>query len=153
MVTPRLARTEKGQAEIVQQHRNLRGKLRTVLFLVDPGKSLDEIRQQAARIGAPDDALAQLLAEGYITELGAAAPAAGGDDAERFRVAQAFMNAAIVDALGIRAFLFTRRLERCASCADLTALLPDYAAALGRKLDPADVDSLVARTRGLLAVA
>ena len=29
--------------------------------------------------------------------------------------------------LGIRAFLFTLRLERCATRADLKALLPDYA--------------------------
>ena len=76
MVTARFARTEKGHAEIVQQLRNLRGKLRMVLFLVEPEKSLDEIRQQAARIGAPDDAITQLVAEGYIAELGPGAPPA-----------------------------------------------------------------------------
>jgi hypothetical protein len=79
MVTARFARTEKGHAEIVQQLRNLRGKLRMVLFLVDPGKSLDEIRQQAAQIGAPDDAMAQLVAEGYIAEIGSGAPAVAAD--------------------------------------------------------------------------
>ena len=91
MVTARFARTEKGQAEIAQQRRNLRGKLRMVLFLVDPGKSLDEIRQQAAQIGAPDDAITQLATEGYIEQIGpgartAASVRGGGADApERAR--------------------------------------------------------------------
>jgi hypothetical protein len=71
MVTARFARTEKGHAEIVEQRRNLRGKLRMVLFFVDPGKPVEEIRQQAAQIGAPDDAISQLVAEGYIAEIGA----------------------------------------------------------------------------------
>ena len=91
MVTARFARTEKGQAEIAQQRRNLRGKLRMVLFLVDPGKSLDEIRQQAAQIGAPDDAIAQLADEGYIAEIGPGArtvtpiPGGGAGEPERAR--------------------------------------------------------------------
>jgi hypothetical protein len=163
IVTRRFARTEKGHAEIAERRKNLRGKLRTILFLVDPGKSLEEISQQAAQIGAPDDAIAQLVAEGYITEIGgtvgAALPevSAGGDDTddelERFRVAKAFMNDTIVDALGIRAFVFTLRLERCATREDLAGLLTDYATALVKKLDRAEASVLVQRTRELLKVS
>ena len=158
-MSARFAKTEKGHAEIAERRRNLRGKLRTVLFLVDAGKSLDAIRQQAAQIGAPDDALAQLAAEGYIVQIGpatAAAPPVSGvvvDEVERFRVAKAFMNDTIVDTLGIRAFFFTLRLERCATRTDLTALLPEYGVALSRKLDPADANVLVERTRELLTAA
>ncbi len=50
---------------------SLRGKLRTVLFLIDPGKTVDAILEQVAMIGAPADALAQLAAEGYIEEVDA----------------------------------------------------------------------------------
>jgi len=176
MATGRFAKTEKGHAEIAQRQRNLRGKMRTVLFLVDPGKSLDEIRQQAIQIGAPDDALALLLAEGYIAEVvagagaapvgapGAAAPNApepasapdaGGRDSElkRYRVAKAFMNDAVVDSLGVRAFFFTLKLERCSTRAELTAILNDFATALGRKLERVEVDVLVARARELLTQA
>lgn len=164
IVTRRFARTEKGHAEIAERRKNLRGKLRTILFLVDPGKSLEEISLQAAQIGAPDDALAQLVAEGYITEIGGAAGAAatppplpGGDDTgdelQRFRVAKAFMNDTIVDALGIRAFVFTLRLERCATREDLAGLLTDYATALVKKLDRAEAGVLVQRTRELLKVS
>jgi hypothetical protein len=158
----RFARTDKGHAEITERRKNLRGKLRTVLFLVDPGKALHDIQQQAALLGAPDDALAELVAGGYIVEVGAgAAPAgdvaggAGGghladDELQRFRVAKAFMNDTIVDALGIRAFAFTLRLERCANREDLAALIQDYGNALLKKLDRAEATVLVQRTRELL---
>src|SRR4029450_4637303 len=116
------ARTEKGHGEIAEGRRTLRGKPRTLLFLIEPGKPLELIQQHAAQIGAPSDALAQLIADGYVVELrpGAAtradAPRAetrGLGEVERFRIAQAFMNNTVVDALGIRAFMFTLRLERC----------------------------------------
>jgi hypothetical protein len=159
MATSRFARTEQGHAEITQRLKNLRGKLRTVLFLVDPAKSVDDIQLQIAQIGGPVDALAQLVAGGYVVELGAAAPGAAAgaaqptaaaDEADRFRVAKAFMNDMVVDVLGIRAFMFTLRLERCATRADLAALLDDYAAALAKKLPPSEAGTLVERTRELL---
>ncbi len=163
MAMRRFARTEKGHAEIAQRGKSLRGKPRTVLFLVDPGKPVEEIERQAAQIGAPPDVLAQLLAEGYIAEVGAAspapapppapAPADADDELARFRIAKAFMNDTIVDTLGIRAFAFTLRLERCATRADLAALLDDYAKALLKKLGRGEAAVLVQRTRELLKVS
>ena len=51
------------------------------------------------------------------------------DQVAHFRVAKAFMNETIVDALGIRAFMFTLKLEKCATGADLVLLnLPTPAA-------------------------
>lgn len=159
-MTRRYARTEKGHGEIVEGRRNLRGKVRTLLFLIDPAKSAEQIEQQAAQIGAAYEELAQLITNGYVVELdvGAATPAndavAGDvDEVGRFRVAKAFMNDTIVDVLGIRAFVFTLRLERCATRADLKALLPDYAQALMKKRAQADAAVLVERTRELLEIA
>jgi DNA-binding FrmR family transcriptional regulator len=171
----RVTRTAKGQDEIANRRKTLKGKLRTVLFLIDPGKPVDAILEQIALIGAPADALAQLAAEGYIEETsgqgagaiaaapsfpeGAAAPDAEGvplppmsieDEVASFRVAKAFMNDTIVDALGIRAFTFTLRLERCSTRDDLVALLPDYTEALLKKLERPAVRALVDRTRELL---
>jgi hypothetical protein len=152
----------------------LKGKLRTVLFLIDPGKPVDAILEQVALIGAPADSLAQLATEGYIEEIGgqgadsfasgavpdaANAPAAGAmpasalsveDEVANFRLAKAFMNDTIVDALGIRAFTFTLRLERCSTRDDLSALLPDYTEALLKKLERPAVRALVDRTRELV---
>ena len=159
----RFARTEKGHDEIVQGRRNLRGKTRTLLFLIDPTKSAEQIEQQAAQIGASYDELTALISGGYVVELAAesptpandasAAPLGGAgalDEVGRFRIAKAFMNDTIVDALGIRAFVFTLRLERCATRADLKTLLPDYTQMLTKKRRDAAV--VVERTRELLDI-
>jgi hypothetical protein len=161
-MTRRFARTEKGHGEIVEGRRNLRGKMRTLLFLIDPAKSAEQIEQQASQIGATYEQLAQLITDGYVVELGTstAAPAndadagvvSAVDEVGRFRIAKAFMNDTIVDTLGIRAFLFTLRLERCATRADLKALLPDYAQSLTKKLPQPDATVLIERSRELLEV-
>jgi len=160
-MTRRLARTEKGHGEIVEGRRNLRGKVRTLLFLIDPAKSAEQIEQQASQIGATYEQLAQLVADGYVVELGTETAIAANDDKAavdvidevgRFRIAKAFMNDTIVDALGIRAFLFTLRLERCATRADLKALLPDYAQSLTKKLPKSDAGVLIERTGELLEI-
>jgi hypothetical protein len=159
MDTRRFHRTVKGQDEISQGRKALKGKLRTVLFLVDAAKSADEIQRQIQLIGAPGDALAQLHAGGYIVEAGgrgASAPATVApteNTIASFRVAQAFMNEAVVDALGIRAFGFTLRLERCATREDLAKLLPDFTQSLLKKLDREAVRALVVRAHELLGVA
>ena len=161
-MTRRFARTEKGHGEIVEGRRNLRGKVRTLLFLIDPAKSAEQIEQQASQIGATYEQLAQLVADGYVVELGTETAIAANDDKAavdvidevgRFRIAKAFMNDTIVDALGIRAFLFTLRLERCATRADLKTLLPDYGQSLMKKLPPADASVLIDRTGELLEMA
>jgi hypothetical protein len=105
-------------------------------------------------VGAPADFLEQLVDLGLIESSegparAAAAPAAGGGssaDFQRFRDAQAFMNTTVVDALGIKSFFFTLKLERAATVADLRELAGPYlelmakasgkeqAAVLGRRL-------------------
>ncbi len=62
------------------------------------------------------------------TALVVAAPAAPVSDAERFRSTQKFMNDTVVDAIGLRAFFFTLKLEKCYTCADLQLLLPEFTA-------------------------
>lgn len=154
----RYTRTPKGHQEIVQGRKVLKGKLRTVLFLIDAAKPAEEIQRQIKVIGAPEDALAQLQAAGYVAPVGDAStiqapvPSESTEDQlAQFRLAKAFMNDTIVDALGIRAFTFTLRLERCATVADLQQLLPDYTTALVKKLDREAARALVERTRELLA--
>ncbi len=163
MATHRYDKTAKGRDEIAQGRKNLKGKLRTVLFLVDAGKDVTSIQQQITLIGAPPDAIAQLATAGYIAPVGgpltptndavaagAGAPN-GGDVLEHFRVAKAFMNETIVDARGIRAFAFTLKLERCSTLADLAALLPDYTESLLKSLDREVVRAMVDRARELVA--
>lgn len=167
MDSRRFGRTAKGQAEIAQGGKSLRGKLRTVLFLVDANKPLVDVEQQIKLIGAPIDAIDQLVAGGYVAEIGGAGgamqpalapiPAPSTQSTEdrlvNFRVAKTFMNDTIVDALGIRAFVFTLKLERCSTAEDLIDLLPTYTEALLKKLDRDATRALVERTRELLLTA
>lgn len=155
----RFGRTEKGQEEISHSKKTLPAKLRTVLFLIDAHKDIREIQRKIVLIGAPQDALQQLVNGGYVapvTEFNAPiidGPVSIEDQLAAFRVAKAFMNETVVDALGIRAFMFTLKLEKCATAADLATLLPDYAQALLKKLDREPARALVERTRELLVAA
>jgi len=152
----RFERTEKGQVEISQSKKSLPAKLRTVLFLVDPSKDAQEIQRQILLMGAPASALNDLVTGGYVapvTEFNAPIKESArsiDDQVAHFRLAKAFMNETIVDALGIRAFMFTLKLEKCATGADLSTLLPDYTQALLKKLDREAVRAMVERARELI---
>src|SRR4051794_8497937 len=136
----RYAKTPNGLEEIGSRRNNLRGKLRTMLILIDPAKTADDLVAQARQIGAPADCLETLLAGGFIAPLHAGGPRVPGqasgtgpvssDELTRFRDAKAFMNETVVQALGLRAFMFTLKLERCATRAELGQLVPDYERAL-----------------------
>ena len=55
----------------------------------------------------------------------------------------------LADALGVRAFLFTLKLERCSTRADLAALLPDYEKAIRKFRGEAETKLLVERANEL----
>ena len=163
----RFAKTEKGLEEISARRNNLRGKLRTMLILTDASKSAAELRVQAAQIGVPEDFLESLLDAGYIAPAGFNGPSAAGvpangssgaepvtitrDELARFRDAKSFMNETVVSALGIRAFMFTLRLERCTSRAELAELLPDYERALRKASTEPEARVMGERMKELLA--
>jgi hypothetical protein len=73
------------------------------------------------------------------------------DELARFRAAKAFINETVVDALGVRAFMFTLKLERCSTLADLVEMLPDYAKAIAKGRGEAEARLLVDRAAELLA--
>jgi hypothetical protein len=175
----RYVKTEKGSTEIENRGKNLRGRMRTMLFLIDASRTADELRAQAAQIGLDANFLDVLINEGYVVPIvqkatsrvaTGVAPAAAStrstvadvpvadavppveDEASRFRVAKAFINDTVVDALHpFRAFMFTLKLERCATRADLAELLPDYAAAIGKYHDENTAKVLVDHAKDLVA--
>jgi hypothetical protein len=160
----RYAKTDKGLEEIRSRGKNLRGRLRTMLILIDPSKTDAELRQSAAQIGVEPDFLETLLRDGYVAPVGGAEPtgaeAAAAEPAQRvvtrdelarFRAAKAFINETIVDALGVRAFLFTLKLERCSTREELARLLPDYAKAIRKFRGESETRLIVERAKELLA--
>jgi hypothetical protein len=127
-------KSERGAAEVKDRKLKLVPRVRTMLILIDgtiPGFMLKE---DAARVGAPADFLEQLVASGLIERAGGAEPAAApaADEFTRFREAKDFMNRTIVDALGIKSFFFTMKLERASTLADLRELAEPYREAMAK---------------------
>ncbi|GAB3514625.1 hypothetical protein MNQ95_02350 [Pseudoxanthomonas daejeonensis] len=70
-------KTDAGRDEIRDRGRRLSPPLRTVLLMVDGQRSLAQLREVAAGMKAPDDALAALLADGLIELVPSGFDAAG----------------------------------------------------------------------------
>jgi len=160
----RLVKTAKGREEIEQRRYKLAGKLRTLLILVDGTRSIDDIAGDAQKLGAPEDALIQLMKDGFVApvigatetavEPGAAVDADGrppADEFGRFRAAQQFMNDTAVDNMGaLKKFTFTLKLERCSVRQDLAALVDDYEQSLIKSIGRDAAAVLVGRVKDLL---
>jgi hypothetical protein len=157
--TTRYAKTNKGAEEIRSRGKNLRGRARTMLILIDPSKTGDELRASAAQIGVEPDFLDALVREGYIVAVSgsdsgpaeAAPRVVTKDELARFRAAKEFINETVVDALGVRAFFFTLKLERCSTRAELAELLPEYAKAVAKGRGETETRLLVDRATELLS--
>ena len=82
----------------------------------------------------------------------AKAPSVGptGTDAERFLRTRQYLNDKVVESLGLRAFFFILKLEKCSTRAELLALLPDFEKAITKASGAEVADVLVARARELL---
>jgi len=150
-------KSEKGLAEIGDRKLKLPPRLRTMLILVDGERPEFMLKEDGQRMGAPPDALAQLLAAGLIervsgVEPGAPAAAAPrADEFARFREAKNLMNTTIVDALGIKSFFFTMKLERAGNTADLAGLLDDYEKAIAKAQGAEQAGVLAQQVRRMIA--
>jgi hypothetical protein len=134
-------KTEHGAAEVKDRKLKLNPRVRTMLILIDGTIPEFMLKEDAGRVGAPADFLEQLVAAGLIERVAAPGPApakAGGaaapvgDEFTRFRAAKDFMNTTIVEALGIKSFFFTLKLERAGTLADLRGLAEPYREAIAK---------------------
>ena len=138
-------KTEAGSRELKSRALQLPQRLRTMLIMVDGSQSAAQLRQAADRLGVSEDFLASLEAQGLVQRVAraraeAVVPAQDApfarqsalSDGERFTAVKQFMNDTIVDSLGLRAFFFTLKLEKCFTLMDLEAMLPDYSKAIAK---------------------
>jgi hypothetical protein len=159
------AKTPAGSEEVRSRKMKLAPKLRTMLILVDGRKPVAALREEGSACGVPSDFIEQLEALGLVKPAdGGAAPQGPGvrdntragtgmpDPVARFRMAQQFMNDTVVNALGIKAFFFTLKLERCANLNDLKELVEPYRAAIAKASGPAEADVLVRRLQEMLGM-
>jgi hypothetical protein len=158
-----LVKTDKGVEEVKTRKYRLPARSRILLFMVDGRHAIGEILDQTAKLGLPATALKELMDGEFVTNVSAssiraansaAAPtgSAAGDatDGERYIRAQKFMTDTIVDALGIKAFFFTLKLERAANLADLQALIDDYTKAMEKGMGGDMAQLAIRRVRDLL---
>jgi hypothetical protein len=132
-------KTALGLQEVTNRKMKLAPRLRTMLILIDGHQPALILREEADKLGAPQDFLEQLIAQRLIEKVGSSAapesveaespvgkPAVSVDEYSRFRAAKDFMNITVVDALGIKSFFFTLKLERAGNVADLRELVDGY---------------------------
>ena len=147
-------KTDKGAAEIAARKLKVGPRLRTMLILIDGTRPEFLLKEEAAKVGAPPDFLEQLAALGLIEKAGRAAgapaPVHAGDEYSRFRVAKDFMNTTIVDAMGIKSFFFTLKLERAGTVADQRELAPAYRTALEKAAGEGEAEVLSLRLDEML---
>jgi hypothetical protein len=158
-----LVKTDKGVEEVKTRKYRLAARSRILLFMIDGRHAIGEILDQTSKLGMPATALKELIDGEFVTNISAstiraAAPGTSGsgggeavsDDVERYIRAQKFMNDTIVDALGIKAFFFTLKLERCANIADLQELMDDYSKAMEKNMGGDMAQLAIRRVRDLL---
>lgn len=146
-------KTPRGEEEIRTRKAKLAPKLRTMLILMDGTKPLAELQDVAKRLAVPEDFVAALTAQGLIAPVGGAPAAPVGPAAEfaKFSAARRFMNDTVVNAIGLRSFFLTLKIEKCNSRQELADLLEDYGKALAKGFAPEEAAVLGERMRELLA--
>lgn len=153
-------KTASGRLEITDRRHKLGSRQRVLLIAINGEHSVREIREQFRSLGDVDSMLGELAVAELIALVGASAAAqpepanpAGAAEAEipPVPLARQFMNESVVANLGLRAFLFTLKIERCYTRQELTDLLPEYRRMLGKSLDAAAVAPFSARAEALIA--
>jgi hypothetical protein len=130
-----------------------------MLILVDGIRTVAELQPAAAQMAIEDDFIALLEQQGLVEPVSEAdgnpmilLEAGGGEDDElaRFRALHKFMTESVADALGVRAFFFTLKLEKCNSRSDLEQLVGDYSKAIAKGSGEDVAEALTGRVRELL---
>jgi len=150
-------KTNLGVAEIGARKLKLNPRVRTMLILIDGAQDEPTVRDEAAKVGAPQNFLEELMRLGLVEQVREAAmqsvpanaPHATGAF-ERFRAAKDFMNVTIVDAMGLKSFFFTMKLERAGTLEDLRDLRDAYEAAITKSLGDAQAQVFGKRLTQLL---
>ena len=157
-------KTDKGREEIQTRRNQLPSALRSLLIMIDGRSSAGEILRQVSPMGITPDALEQLISQGFIdldrpAQPAATAPAAppAGDsaadsrpDSQRFLTARQFMTDTVVNAMGLRSFMFTLKLEKAETLQDLRALLAEYTRLMEKGTGAMEAEVLVRQARALL---
>lgn len=151
-------KTVQGQRELVERRHKLHARSRSLLIAVNGEHPVAELKRQFSALGDVVGILDELAALGLVAPAAsaqAAAPAAAATtvaaaELAPLQLARAFINETAVAALGLRAYLFSLKLERCYTKAELTELLTEYRRVLTKAKGEEFAASMVARVERIL---
>jgi len=147
-------KTARGVEEITTANRTVDRRVRPALILTDGNRSGALVLSLTSGIGIGEADFDELIDSGFIeaialpvgtetvafgqptgehrTSSGVAEPRS---DLERYSDGQRFLNETITDHLGVRAYFFVLKVERCSSAEELIELVPKFEESLARKVD------------------
>lgn len=152
------AKTAAGRQEIEDRARRLPPSLRSILLMVDGQRDDTELTALLPGLRAPEDALAQLSAQGLIEIVGgsvapvvAAALTAGREqDPDLYKRLYDWMSESVRRHLGLKGCFMQLKVERCTDAGSLETLWPDMAAAISKAKSPALANRWLDETRALV---
>jgi hypothetical protein len=152
------SKTALGVREVSDRKLKVSPRLRTMLILIDGRQPAFVLKEEGQKLGAPEEFIEQLLGLGLIAKtgtvgsLGASSavdqsfnPVPAVDEYARFCTAKDFMNVSVVNALGLKSFFFTLKIERAGNVADLRELAEAYRAAIAKASGQAEAEVLTER--------
>ena len=147
-------KTEHGVRELGERKHKLHARTRSLLIAISGQQSAGELKRQFQAIGDVGGILDELERLGLIVAHGGQTVAEPTAPAlPPLQLARAFINETAVATLGLRAFLFTLKLERAYTKAELTELLPEYRRVLAKAKGDAFADAMTGRVEAMLAQA
>jgi len=166
------AKTAAGRLEIEKRTQRIGPRQRMVLISINGERKLSEVRRQFETLGDVDSVIGELAEAGLIemsgppqlaTHNGAAvepaapvaakapAPEQSHERLEPLPLARKYMNDTVVANLGLRAFLFTLKIEKCYSARELYLLLPEFRRQLRKVMQNEEVVACHERAEALIA--
>ncbi len=150
-------KTALGRTEVADRRLKLGSRQRVLLIAINGEHEVRDLRRQFRSLGDVDALLGELVDAGLVASpegAGGASVPAHAVEAEAeipaVPLARQFMNESVVANLGLRAFMFTLKIERCYTKQELLDLLPEYRRMLAKTLDAEAVAAFSARAEALI---
>jgi len=152
-------KTDAGNRELSQRAHKLSSRVRSLLIVIHGTDTVAQLTKSFHAFGDIDAGLNELATLGLIAVrggvTGAAAaqmPAANAPDiVPPAQQAKQLLNESAVAVLGLRAFLFTLKLEHCYTVEELRAILPEYRRVVTKAKGEEFAAAMVDRVESILA--
>lgn len=152
-------KTDAGNRELSQRAHKLSPRVRSLLIVIHGTDTVAELSRSFQGFGDVGASLNELAGLGLISVRESAMataptqlPAANAPDiVPPATHAKQFLNETAVAALGLRAFLFTLKLEHCYTTDELRGILPEYRRVVAKAKGDEFAAAMVARAETLLA--